>query len=321
MLRFAGLKMLYPITNPLIVLVGPTAVGKSRIAIEIARQFDGEIVSADSRLFYRGMNIGTAKPCNDDRRLIKHHLIDIAEPDEIISLRIFQQKAQESIKEIVKINKLPILVGGTGQYIHAVTEGWAIPPQKPNEKLRNLLTEWVDEIGSEEIYQKLVLLDPVAAKKIDPRNVRRTIRALEVIFGTGKQFSQQRRKIGTKYNLKTIGLFLPREVLYQRIDERIDQMISDGLIEEVERLLSQGFSVDLPSMSAIGYHEIAAYLQNKITLENAIMLMRRRTRQFVRRQSNWFKSNDPSIHWFVVSERIVEEIIKFIQSPESWISE
>ena len=313
--------MQYPVPNPLVVIVGPTAVGKSRIAIEVARHLDGEILSADSRLFYRGMDIGTAKPSYEDRRQITHHLIDIAEPDEIISLRIFQSKAQEFINKIINNYKLPILVGGTGQYIHAVTEGWTIPPQKPDEKLRTLLYDWANEIGTKGIHQKLVLLDPVAAEKIDPRNVRRTIRALEVILGTGKLFSHQRSKAGTKYDLKMIGLFLPREMLYQRIDERINQMISNGLIEEVKNLLSKGYSPDLPSMSAIGYHEIADYLQNKITYEDAIMLMKRRTRQFVRRQANWFKSNDPHIHWFVVSERIVEEITKFIQSTNDWITE
>ena len=313
--------MQYPVPNPLVVIVGPTAVGKSRIAIELAILLNGEIVSADSRLFYRGMDIGTAKPSNEDRKQITHHLIDIAEPDEIISLRIFQSKAQEFINKVINNYKLPILVGGTGQYIHAVTEGWIIPPQKPNEKLRTLLYDWADEIGTEGIHQKLVLLDPVAAEKIDPRNERRTIRALEVILGTGKLFSHQRSKAGTKYDLKMIGLFLPRDMLYQRIDERINQMISDGLIEEVKNLLSKGYSPDLPSMSAIGYHEISNYLQNKISYEDAIMLMKRRTRQFVRRQANWFKFNDPHIHWFVVSERIVEEITKFIQSTDDWITE
>ncbi len=184
-----------------------------------------------------------------------------------------------------------------------------------------MLYDWAIEIGTEGIHQKLVLLDPVAAEKIDPRNVRRTIRALEVILGTGKLFSHQRSKAGTKYDLKMIGLFLPREMLYQRIDDRISQMISDGLIEEVKNLLSKGYSPDLPSMSAIGYHEISDYLQNKITYEDAIMLMKRRTRQFVRRQANWFKFNDPHIHWFAVSERIVEEITEFIQSTDDWITE
>jgi tRNA dimethylallyltransferase len=272
-------------------------------------------------LFYRGMDIGTAKPSNEERRLIKHHLIDIAEPDENISLHIFQLKAQECVRKIRDINKLPILVGGTGQYVHAITEGWVIPPQKPNEKLRTLLFDWAAEIGTVGIHEKLVLLDPVAAEKIDHRNVRRTIRALEVILGTGKLFSSQRSKVGTKYDLKIIGLSLPREMLYQRIDVRINQMISDGLIEEVKNLLSRGYSPDLPSMSAIGYHEISDYLQNKITCEDAIVLMKRRTRQFVRRQANWFKSNDPHIHWFVVSEQIVAEITKFIQSKDNWISE
>jgi tRNA dimethylallyltransferase len=313
--------MQYPVSNPLIVIVGPTAVGKSRIAIDVAKQLDAEIISADSRLFYRGMDIGTAKPSLEDRSQIPHYLIDISEPDEIISLQIFQEKALESINQISSRNKLPILVGGTGQYIHAITEGWTIPPQKPSEKLRIILNEWVNEIGFEEIHQKLVLLDPDAAKKIDPRNVRRTIRALEVIFGTGKHFSKQRKKEGMNYEFKMIGISMPRELLYNRIDERIGQMISDGFIEEVRNLLSKGYLSDLPSMSAIGYHEIADYLQNKITFEDAILLIKRRTRQFVRRQANWFKPKDPHIRWFTISDQIVKEIIEFIQSTEVWITE
>jgi tRNA dimethylallyltransferase len=311
--------MRYPISNPLIVILGPTAVGKSRIAIDVAKQLDAEIVSADSRLFYRGMDIGTAKPSLEDRGQISHHLIDISEPDDIISLRVFQEKALQNIDEILGRGKLPILVGGTGQYIHAITEGWMIPPQKPNEKLRIVLYEWVNEIGFEGIHQKLVLLDPDAAKKIDPRNVRRAIRALEVILGTGNLFSQQRKKEGMNYDLKMIGITMPRDLLYNRIDERIDQMISSGFIEEVKKLLSKGYLPDLPSMSAIGYHEIADYLQNKISFEDAIMLIKRRTRQFVRRQANWFKPEDPYIHWMTISDQIVKEIIEFIQSEEGWI--
>jgi tRNA dimethylallyltransferase len=167
--------MQFPVPNPLVVIIGSTSVGKSRIAIDLASRLNGEIISADSRLFYRGMDIGTAKPSNEDKRLITHHLIDIADPDEIISLRVFLSKARDSVKKIIKSNKLPILVGGTGQYIHAMVEGWTIPPQKPDEKLRAILIDWANEIGIEEIHQKLVLLDPVAAEKMDPRNVRRTI--------------------------------------------------------------------------------------------------------------------------------------------------
>jgi tRNA dimethylallyltransferase len=313
--------MQYPVSNPLIVIAGPTAVGKTRIAIEVAKQLDAEIISADSRLFYRGMDIGTAKPSLEDRSQIPHYLIDISEPDEIISLQIFQEKALESINQILCRKKLPILVGGTGQYIHAITEGWTIPPQKPNDKLRIILNAWVNEIGFEAVHQKLVLLDPDAAKKIDPRNVRRTIRALEVILGTGKLFSKQRKKEGMNYHLKMIGLSMPRELLYNRIDERIDQMISGGFIEEVRNLLSKGYLSDLPSMSAIGYHEISEYLQEKITFEDAIMLIKRRTRLFVRRQANWFKPKDPQIHWFTISDKIVKEIIEFIQSAEGWSKE
>ena len=176
----------------LILLVGPTAVGKTEIAIQLAERMDGEIVSADSRLFYRGMDIGTAKPTREEQARVHHHLIDIANPDEILSLAIFQQKAREAIADIHARGKLPLLVGGTGQYVRAVTEGWSPPEVKPDEKLRDELEKEHEEKGKDFLFERLKLLDPEAAEKIDARNVRRTIRALEVIMTTGKKFSEQR---------------------------------------------------------------------------------------------------------------------------------
>jgi tRNA dimethylallyltransferase len=318
-LKFIGLKMLYPVNDPLVVVIGPTAVGKTQLAYEIAQRMDGEIVSADSRLFYRGMDIGTAKPSLELRKKIPHHLIDFADPDESISLRVFQQKADDCIQDIISRKRLPILVGGTGQYIHAVIEGWTIPPQTPDRHMRCVLNDWTDEIGAEEVFEKLKLLDPAAAAKMDYRNQRRTVRALEVILGTGRLFSAQRKKIGTKYSIKMIGLTLPREQLYQRIDDRIENMLANGFVEEVKKLLEKGFSSLLPSMSAIGYREIASYLQKTITLDDAIILIKRRTRQYVRRQANWFKSNDPDIHWISSTPQTFKKVMKFIQSDEDWL--
>src|SRR5919106_6534427 len=176
----------------LILLVGPTAVGKTELAIQLAERLNGEIVSADSRLFYRGMDVGTAKPTAEEQARVPHHLIDIADPDEILSLAVFQQKAREVITDIHTRNKIPFLVGGTGQYIRAVTEGWNPPEVKPDARLRNELEKKKEEKGEYWLYEKLKELDPVAAEKIDPRNYRRTIRALEVIMITGKRFSEQR---------------------------------------------------------------------------------------------------------------------------------
>lgn len=311
--------MQYPVIDPLVLIVGPTAVGKTQLAFEVACQLDGEIISADSRLFYRGMDIGTAKPSHEMQRKIPHHLIDFAEPDEAISLRIFQQKAQQAIEMVHSRSHLPIMVGGSGQYIRAIIEGWSIPPQKPDEKLRAALFNWADEIGSEEIHQKLRLLDPSAASNIDHRNVRRTIRALEVILGTGRSFSDQRLKLGPNFSYKMVGLNLPRDVLFQRIDERVDKMIKDGLVAEVEGLLKKRYSKDLPSLSAIGYKEIIEFLEKKISLDEAIRMIKSRTHQFVRHQANWFKQDDEKIRWFESSPLVTGEVVKFIRSKEGWV--
>jgi len=308
------------IPSPLVVIVGPTAVGKTEIAIQVAEKLgaEAEIVSADSRLFYKGMDIGTAKPTWEERQRIPHHLIDVAEPNEIWSLAVYQRAAKVVIADIHRRGHLPILVGGTGQYVRAVIEGWDIPPQPPDETLRKALESWAQEIGPEGLHQRLRLLDARAASKIDPRNVRRTIRALEVIFRTGKRFSEQRRRVEVCYSLLIIGLRRPRPELYQRIDARIEQMLAQGFVEEVRSLLEQGYSPDLPPLSAIGYREIIEYLSGKITLEEAVVLMKRRTRDFVRRQAAWFRQDDPEIHWLDVTDHVVEDIIAMINKRESW---
>ena len=299
---------LSPLSQLLILIVGPTAVGKTEISIQLAERLNGEIVSADSRLFYRGMNIGTAKPSREEQARVPHHLIDIASPDEILSLAVFQQKAHEVIADIHTRNKLPFLVGGTGQYVRAVTEGWTPPEVVPNEGLRNELERMKEERGTQWLHDKLKSLDPVSAEKIDARNYRRTIRALEVIMTTGKKFSEQRRQSDSPYHLITIGLMRPREELYQRVDERIDVMFANGFLDEVKGLLDKGFSPTLPTMSAIGYRECVEVLQGKIKVEEAKQAIRRATRVFVRRQANWFKEADPNIHWFKVEDGIVDKI-------------
>ena len=308
------------IPRPLVVIVGPTAVGKTEISIQIAERLDAEIVSADSRLFYRGMDIGTAKPSLEERQRVIHHLIDVAEPDEVWSLALYQQEAARIIEEIHQRDKLPLLVGGTGQYVRAIIEGWEIPPQAPDHRLRETLERWAEEIGVEELHRKLKLLDPVAAQAIDPRNIRRTVRALEVILGTGKRFSEQRRRGKVPYSLLIVGLKRPRTELYQRIDERIEKMIHEGLVEEVKALLAKGYSPELPPLTAIGYHEIIRYLQGEITLDEAITLMKRRTRDFVRRQATWFREDDSRIHWLEVNQGTVNEILALVEDKTAWLT-
>jgi tRNA dimethylallyltransferase len=298
---------------PLILIVGPTAVGKTELAIQLAERLNGEIVSADSRLFYRGMDIGTAKPSRAEQARVPHHLIDIANPDEILSLAVFQQKAHGIIADIHTRKKLPLLVGGTGQYVRAVTEGWTPPEVLPNDSLRSELGKRKEERGVYWLHEKLKGLDPVAAEKIDARNFRRTIRALEVIMTTGKKFSEQRGQIDSPYHLVTIGLTRPRPELYARVDARIDTMFANGFLDEVKSLLASGYSPSLPTMSAIGYRECVEVLAGKLKVEEAQQAIRRMTRIFVRRQANWFKESDPNIHWHRVKDGVVDEIEKNIR--------
>lgn len=309
---------------PLVIILGPTAVGKSDIAIPLAEQFNGEIVSADSRLFYRGMDIGTAKPSMQDRSRVPHHLIDIANPDEGWSLALFQKEASKTIIGIYQKHHLPFLVGGTGQFIRSMIEGWSIPSVRPNPRLRQILTQWSNALGAQEIHKKLAILDQRAAKAIDYTNVRRTIRALEVILTSGKRFSDLKTTGKVLYDPLLLGLTCSRAELFLRIDERITRMMSAGFIDEVQRLLDHGYSPELPTMTAIGYREIIAYIQGKITLDEAIQLMKRRTRIYVRRQANWFKENDPDIRWFQTNQHTnteMGETIKTWLTKIGWVKD
>jgi tRNA dimethylallyltransferase len=282
---------------PLVVILGPTAVGKTETAIQVAESLDGEIVSADSRLLYRSMDIGTAKPTLEELARVPHHLIDVTGPNEVWSLAVYQRRAYRAISEIHARGRLPFLVGGTGQYIRAVVEGWTIPAVKSDPRLREVLEDWAEEIGPHGLHERLAILDPQAAANIDFRNLRRTVRALEVILRTGRRFSAQRRRQPRPFCTLQIGLIRPRAELYARVDARIRAMLVEGLIGEVTHLLEQGYSSDLPTLSAIGYREIVGYLEGEISLDEAVALIKRHTRQFVRRQANWFKPEDPDIHW------------------------
>lgn len=303
---------------PLVVVLGPTAVGKTALSMELAESLNGEIISADSRLFYRGMDIGTAKPTLHDRARVKHHLIDVAYPDEIWALATFKNEAQKAIVDIASRGKLPFLVGGTGQYIRAVIEDWTIPEVRPDYRLRSVLEEWSEDIGAQGLHDRLRTLDPKAADQIDLRNTRRTIRALEVILSTGSRFSDQRKRGVSPFRTLLIGLTRPRDEIYQRVDSRINMMIESGFVEEVQGLLDNGYSADLPSFSAIGYREMIAYLQGEISFAEAMEQIKKKSRIFVRRQSNWFKPDDPAIHWFKVDQDVSLEIQSVIRE---WLYE
>ena len=299
---------------PLVVILGPTAAGKTEIAIQLAERLEGEIVSADSRLFYRGMDIGTAKPALAEQVRVPHHLIDVVNPDEVWSLARFQQEARRVIGSIHNRGRLPFLVGGTGQYVRAVIQGWDVPAVEPDARLRSALEAWAYDVGQAGLHARLAVLDRPAAERIDPRNLRRTIRALEVVLTTGRRFSDLRQSGPSAYRLLLIGLIRPRQELYARVDARIAAMMEAGFVAEVEALLKKGYSPELPPLSAIGYKEIIAYLQGVISLEEAVDQIKRATRIFVRRQANWFKPDDPQIHWFQVGDHTVDEIEATIRS-------
>ena len=298
---------------PLILIVGPTGVGKTELAIQLALDLEGEIVSADSRLFYRGMDIGTAKPSAAEMARVRHHLIDVAEPDETWSLAVFQQAAQAAIRDIQARGRLPLLVGGTGQYVRAVTQGWMPPEVQADPRLRAVLEALAAEHGPYWLHHRLSILDPVSAEKIDARNLRRTVRALEVIFTTGQPFSTQRGVSDSPYRLIGIGLRRPRPELYERIDKRIESMFESGLLNEVRGLLEKGYRADLPTMSAIGYRECVAVLQGHLTVDEAKTQMKRATRIFVRRQGNWFKEDDAQIQWFDMGEETDHQVEQYLR--------
>ncbi len=299
---------------PLIVIVGPTAVGKTDLAIRLAQRLNAEIISADSRLFYRGMDIGTAKPSRAEMALVPHYLIDVANPDETWSLALFQQKAHELITDLHTRGKLPMLVGGTGQYIRSVTLGWTPPEVQPDPRLRKVLEMLAAQYSPYWLHEKLRVLDPISADRMDARNLRRTVRAMEVILTSGQLFSSQRGASQSPYQLITIGLNRPRTALYSRIDERIDAMFAAGLLIEVQTMLEKGYAgePELPSLSAIGYRQAIAVLQGRMSIETAKVEMKRLTRMFVRRQSNWFKENDPTIKWFEMDDNTLSAVETFI---------
>lgn len=299
---------------PLIVILGPTAVGKTALSLRLAQEFSGEIVSADSRLFYRGMDIGTAKPSPAEMTGVPHHLIDVTDADEIWSLGKFKRRAIRAIDAIHQRGRVPFLVGGTGQFLRAITEGWVIPELPADERMREVLNRWAEEIGPEGLYERLKVVDPVATEKILPGNLRRTVRAFEVIFHTGQKFSALRQREPVPYRILQIGLDRPRPIIDERIEQRVDAMIKAGFLEEVAGLLAQGYSPELPSMSAIGYSQMADHLAGKLSLEEAVEETKRVTKKFYRRQMTWFKRSDPQIKWFNLEENPEDEISKLVNS-------
>lgn len=280
--------------RPLLVLAGPTAVGKTALSLRLAERFGGEIISADSRLFYRGLDVGTAKPTAGERATVPHHLIDLCDPDETLSLGQYQRLAYQIIDGVHACGRLPLLVGGTGQYAWAVVEGWGIPEVAPRPALRAAL----EALGPHEAARWLAALDPAVAGRIDPRNVRRVVRALEVTLVTGRRMSDLQRKSPPPYDTLIIGLGRDRRSLYERIDARVDEMMAAGLLDEVIRLREAGYDRSLPSMSGLGYRQLLAYLDGEMRLDEAVARIKFETHRFARQQATWFRANDPRIAWF-----------------------
>ncbi len=291
--------------NHLVAIVGPTGIGKSQLALRLAKAFDGEIVSADSREIYRYMNVGTAKPSPEELALVPHHLINTVNPDEDFSLAQYQELAYKAIEDIQQRHKLAILVGGSGLYVWSVLEGWGIPQVAPDWEFRHSLEEKAVGAGKDELYHQLVAVDPVAAQRIDRRNVRRMIRALEVYRGTNVPFSQLQHKKAPPFNALIIGLTTDRKELYYRIDLRVDNMIEQGLVEEVKKLVNMGYHLELPAMSGIGYKQIGMFLNGELTIASAIQQIKFETHRFVRHQYTWFQLKDDRIQWFDIQSNNV----------------
>lgn len=296
----------------LLVIVGPTAVGKTRLSVRLAKQFHGEIISGDSMQVYRGMDIGTAKIMPGEMEGIPHHLINICEPDQLFSVQEYQQLARQRITEITERGQLPMLVGGTGLYIESVVHDYNMPHVKENTALRKELKEMAQREGKEALHQRLKNVDPVQAGKLHPNDIRRVIRALEVYHLTGKPFSELKRKGTSPFNTLWIGLTMPRELLYERINRRVDDMIASGLVDEVKQLWSKGYRLHLTSMQAIGYKEIMNYLEGDISFDEAVQMIKQGSRKYAKRQLSWFRRLS-EIHWFdITNAKSFQEIEQLI---------
>jgi tRNA dimethylallyltransferase len=298
--------------RPLIAIVGPTALAKSKLALKLAQRFDGEIVSADSRQVYRYMDIGTAKPSLKERSLVPHHLIDVVDPDQDFGLALFHKLAKQALEVISRGGKIPFLVGGSGLYIWSLLEGWSLPQVPPHPEFRRSLEARAQAEGSNVLYEELQELDPVAAERIGPKNIRRVIRALEVYQATGKPFSELQQKQPPPFHILIIGLTVERDELYRRIDSRVDDMIKRGLVDEVKGLLQRGYSLSLPSMSGLGYKQIAMFLQGRLDLPSAIEQVKYETHRFARHQYAWFRLSDERIHWFDINNEYQEPVNELI---------
>lgn len=299
----------------LVAVVGATATGKTALAIGLARELNGEIVNADSRQLYRGMDIGTAKPTAEERAAARHWLIDCVEPDEPFSLADYLDRAHAAIGDISSRGKLPIVAGGTGQYVWALLEGWRVPRVPPDHALRASLEGIAATDGTGALAAVLAREDPVSASQIDARNLRRVIRAIEVTRASGRRFSEWQEKDGPPAaDLRIVGLALTREDLYPRIDDRVDAMLAAGLVDEVSTLRER-YGCGAPPMSGIGYRQVCDALEGRCSLEDAAARIKTETHRLARMQHTWFRRDDPRIAWLdAASPRLLEDALAAVRA-------
>lgn len=305
---------------PLVVLLGPTAVGKTELSLRLCEQFNGAVVGADSRQIYTGMDIGTAKPTVAEQARVPHHLIDLCAPDAPFTLADYQTLAYATINRLHQQGKIPFLVGGTALYVRAVVEGLRIPEVPPNPALRAELEALLAAEGREALFARLQALDPATAAVIDRLNPRRLLRALEIVMSTGQSKVALEGAQPPPYRILQIGLDRDRSVLYDRINRRVDQMMADGLIAETEHLLAQGYRPPLPAITSLGYREIIAYLAGELPLAAAVEKIKTETHRYVRHQYTWFRKM-PAIVWFDLdqnsAEKIAERVAYFLATASS----
>ena len=298
-----------------VFIVGPTASGKTEAAVALAAALPGaEIVNCDSRQVYRGMSIGTAKPTASQQAAVPHHVIDVVEPDDAFSLAAYLSLARSAIADILARGGRPVVVGGTGQYAWGLAEGWEAPAVPPQPEVRERLQREAESTGTAALHERLAQLDPDAARLIHPHNVRRVIRALEVIEVTGRSFSPQRTKSAPAVAARMLGLATARGDLHRRIDERIERMLDEGWLDEVRELLDAGYGPELPSFSSAGYRDLAAHLRGEATLEAAIEAVRAATRRLAKAQAAWFRRSDQRISWAADAEALVTMAAIGVQS-------
>ncbi len=282
--------------KPLIVILGPTATGKTAVGIRVAQALDGEIISADSGAVYRGLDIGTAKPTPEERAQVRFHLIDVVNPDEVFTAARFRELALEAIADIESRGKRVLVVGGTGLYLRVLLHGYSLAPPPSDPEIRARLQAECRQLGSEALHARLSTVDPSTAARVHPHDAVRIVRALEVYEMTGVPISAWQKQAHEELPALKFGLTLPRPVLYRRIEERIDQMMAQGFLQEVQKLLQSGYNKDLPALKGLGYRQMIGYLEGRYSLEEGVRLWKRDTRRFAKRQMTWFRK-EPSVYW------------------------